>query len=140
MGLEETLDSEHSRTPCGGAHGAVLAAFVSMRAAAFRQGAFYMVAGLWPIVHLRSFEAVTGPKRERWLVKTTGALIAAVGAALLAGAFERPRSKAVRTLGIASAAALGVADVYFVARGQIPPVFLGDAALEAAAIAGWIVD
>ena len=31
------------------------------------QGAFYAVSGLWSIVHLRSFEAVTGPKRDDWL-------------------------------------------------------------------------
>ena len=43
------------------------------------QGIFYVATGVWPIVHLRSFEAVTGPKLEGWLVKTVGALIAVVG-------------------------------------------------------------
>jgi hypothetical protein len=111
-----------------------------MRLAAFAQGAAYVVSGLWPVVHLRSFEAVTGKKRDRWLVRTTGALIAAVGSALLVGAFERRRSPAVKTLGIASAAALGVADLVFVSTGQISRVYLGDAAMEAASIAAWIAD
>jgi hypothetical protein len=111
-----------------------------MRRAALAQGIFYVASGLWPVVHLRSFEAVTGKKREGWLVQTTGALIAAVGCALLAGAFERRRSPAVKTLGIASAAALGAADVVFVGKGRIPRVYLGDAAAELALIAGWIVD
>jgi hypothetical protein len=31
----------------------------------------------------RSFEAVTGPKRDDWLVKTIGGLIAMVGATLI---------------------------------------------------------
>jgi hypothetical protein len=32
----------------------------------------WRVTGVWPILRLRSFEAVTGPKKERWLVKTMG--------------------------------------------------------------------
>jgi hypothetical protein len=32
----------------------------------------WRVTGVWPIPHLQSFEAVTGPKKERWLVKTMG--------------------------------------------------------------------
>ena len=111
-----------------------------MRRTALAQGIFYVATGMWPIIHLRSFEAVSGKKRDDWLVKTTGALIAAVGCALLVGALERRRSKAVATLGIASAAALAAADVVFVAKGTIPRVYLGDAAAELAAIGGWILD
>lgn len=110
-----------------------------MRRVSLAQGLFYVVTGLWPVVHLRSFEAVTGKKRDTWLVQTTGALIAAVGAALVVGAFER-RSRTGKVLGIASAAALGAADLVFVGTGRISRVYLGDAAAEAAAIAGWIVD
>jgi hypothetical protein len=111
-----------------------------MRRAALAQGVFYVATGLWPVLHLRSFEAVSGKKRDTWLVQTTGALIAAIGCALVVGAFERTGSRAVKTLGIASAATLGAADLYFVSTGQIPRVYLGDAAAEAAAIAGWIID
>jgi hypothetical protein len=120
--------------------GLALARCQAMRLAAFAQGTIYVVSGLWPVVHLESFEAVTGKKRDRWLVRTTGALIAAVGSALLVGAFERRRSPAIKTLGIASATALGVADLVFVGTGQISRVYLGDAALEAAAIGAWIAD
>ena len=37
------------------------------------QGAFYLAAGLWPIVHRSSFERATGPKTDFWLVRTVGA-------------------------------------------------------------------
>jgi hypothetical protein len=104
------------------------------------QGVFYVATGLWPIVHLKSFEKVSGEKTDKWLVQTTGALIAAVGAALVAAAFEKKSSGAVRLLGIASAAALGAADVLFVAKRQIPRVYLADAAAEAACLAAWIRD
>ena len=36
------------------------------------QGAYYVASGLWPIFHRRSFEAVTGPKKDWWLVVTVG--------------------------------------------------------------------
>src|SRR5215213_7149555 len=36
------------------------------------QAIFYIVSGVWPFVSIRSFEAVTGPKVDRWLVKTVG--------------------------------------------------------------------
>jgi len=47
-----------------------------MRALAIGQGLCYPLTGLWPLVSLRSFEKVTGPKADDWLVKTVGALIA----------------------------------------------------------------
>ena len=43
------------------------------------QAVFYIVTGVWPIVSMRSFEAITGPKVDRWLVKTVGALVAVIG-------------------------------------------------------------
>src|SRR3954470_3170999 len=52
------------------------------------QGLYFTLTGIWPILHLRSFEAITGRKRDRWLVKTVGGLIAVVGASLAVGAFE----------------------------------------------------
>lgn len=95
------------------------------------------MTGLWPILHLRSFEAVTGPKVDKWLVKTIGGLIAAVGVALLVGSSER--SRGLRVLGLTSAIALGAADVLFVARRRIRPVYLVDAAAEAGLTALWAV-
>lgn len=108
-----------------------------MRIAPLSQGIFYVTAGLWPIVHLRSFEAVTGKKRESWLVQTMGGLIAAVGAALLVGAVDKQRSRALATLGVASASVLAASDIYFAGKGRISPVYFGDAAAEAAMIAAW---
>jgi hypothetical protein len=108
-----------------------------MRIAPLSQGLFYLTTGLWPIANLPSLEAVTGRKRDDWLVQVTGGLIAVVGAALVVGAFER-RTRALRTLGIASAAALGAADVYFAGKGRISPVYFADAVVEGALIALWL--
>jgi hypothetical protein len=101
------------------------------------QGVYFVVTGVWPLVHMDSFLAVTGPKTDLWLVQTVGALIAAVGAVLLLAAARRAVSWEVVLLGAGAAAALGLVDVIFVARGVIPPVYLADAAAEAALVVWW---
>jgi hypothetical protein len=101
------------------------------------QGMFYVATGLWPIIHLRSFEKVTGPKVDKWLVRTFGGLVAAVGTTLIVGAFDKQPSKALRVLGIGSALALGAADLVYSLRGRISKVYLGDAAAEGAIAATW---
>ena len=64
----------------------------------------------------------------------------AIGGSLLVAARARSRAPAAKALGIARAATLGGADLYFVATGQIPRIYLADAAAEAALIGLWIMD
>src|SRR4051794_34537304 len=47
----------------------------TVRRALITQSVYYVVTGLAPFVSRRAFEAVTGPKREWWLVQTVGALL-----------------------------------------------------------------
>ena len=101
------------------------------------QGGFDVVTGLWPIVHLRSFEAVTGPKLEGWLVKTVGALITVIGGTLLAAGLRRRVTPEIRLLGVGSAAAFTLVDVIYTAKRRIAPVYLLDAVVEVGLIAGW---
>jgi hypothetical protein len=102
------------------------------------QGAFFVVAGLWPIVHLRSFEAVTGPKLEGWLVKTVGALIAVAGAALAVAGRRPAGGLETAVLGAGSAAALAAIDVWYAGRRRrIHPIYLADAAVELGLVSAW---
>lgn len=107
------------------------------RATALGQGAFWLATGLWPIVHYRSFEAVTGGKADDWLVKTIGGLIAIIGGALLVAGGRREIPSETALLGAGSAAALAWSDVYHVARRRISKVYLLDAVAEAPFLAGW---
>jgi hypothetical protein len=111
----------------------------SVRALALGQGLFFAATGLWPILHLRSFEVVTGRKPEGWLVKTVGALLVATGGALaLASRGHVGREWAV--LGGGTAAALAVVDVWYAGiRRRISPVYLLDAPVELALAAAWAV-
>jgi hypothetical protein len=88
------------------------------RSIALMQSGFFVATGLWPIVHPSSFLAVTGPKRDIWLVKTFGALVAAVGVGLAAGARRDVKDET---------AVLG------------SKVYLLDAVVEGALLAAWLV-
>jgi hypothetical protein len=103
---------------------------------ALAQGAYYVASGVWPLLHMRSFEAVTGPKVDRWLVKTVGLLVATTGGALLASA-RGGLGRDVALLGLGSAAALAAVDVTYVAKRRIPPVYLLDAVPEVLIAVAW---
>jgi hypothetical protein len=104
---------------------------------AVAQGAFYVATGVWPLVHLRSFELVTGPKPEGWLVKTVGALVTVIGGALLSAGRRRRVAPEVAMLAVGSAVSLAAVDVLSVARRRISPVYLLDAVAEVALAVGW---
>ena len=107
---------------------------------ALAQGAYFVATGIWPILHLRSFEIVTGPKVDGWLVKTFGALVGAVGGALVVGAVDSPRSRALRALGVGSAAALAIADVIYAGKGRIARIYLVDALIEVVIVGAWFLE
>ncbi|HEX8692084.1 MAG TPA: hypothetical protein VF746_06680 [Longimicrobium sp.] len=104
---------------------------------ALLQGGYYAATGVWPYLSLESFEAVTGPKAEGWLVKTVGGLVGVIGGVLAAAGARRRVTPEIAWLGAGSAAVLAGIDVWYVARRRIPPVYLLDAAAEALLSAGW---
>jgi hypothetical protein len=110
---------------------------MTRRHVALCQGAYYLATGLWPLAHMRSFTAVTGPKRDLWLVRTVGLLAAAIALPLLREAV-RGDSPGARTLGASAAIAFAAADVHPVATGQVSPIYLVDAAVEALLAAAWV--
>jgi hypothetical protein len=103
----------------------------SRRAKVLRaQGAYYLVSGLWAVVDRRGFEAVTGRKKEYWLVRMVGLLAGAIGLSLLAGARGGRPSSETTVLGVAAGASFTAVDLVYVARRRISPVYLGDATVH----------
>jgi hypothetical protein len=94
------------------------------------QSGYYLASGLLPFVSRRAFEAVTGPKREWWLVQTVGALVTVVGAATASAAAQRRITPETVALAAGSAASLAAIDIVHVARRRIAPTYLLDAAVE----------
>lgn len=101
-------------------------------------GAFNVVGGLWPLVHLRSFEWVFGPKADDWLQMTTGGLLAGAGLTQLAAVADPGGPKHARRIGLVTAATLLAVDLVYVPKGRLRPTYLLDAAMEAAWIAAWL--
>src|SRR4051812_7497179 len=79
------------------------------------QGSYYLAAGLWPLLNMRSFERVTGPKLERWLVKTVGLLLGVAGTALIVGSRANER-RSVAVLGLGASASLGAISLIYAAK------------------------
>lgn len=84
---------------------------------------------------MRSFERVTGPKVDKWLVQMVGMLAATIGATLLMGASDEAPDNTLTALAMMSAVSFASIDVVHAARRRISPVYLGDALVEASIIA-----
>jgi hypothetical protein len=106
-----------------------------MRIIVVIQAVYYLLTGIWPIVSLRSFEAVTGPKTDDWLVQTVGVLAAAIGGTLLVGGWrQEPRGETL-VLSVLSALSFTSVDLIFALSGTISRIYLADAVLQGSIIA-----
>jgi hypothetical protein len=94
------------------------------------QGGYYLLTGLWPLVHMDSFERVSGRKTDRWLVRTVGALAVAIGSGLLQAGRRGYLPRELRTVSQLAAAGFIAIEVPTAVRGRISLVYLADAALE----------
>jgi hypothetical protein len=96
------------------------------------QGVFYVATGLWAIFSIRTFQEITGPKVDLWLVKTVGVLVTVIGSVLALAALRRRRSPEIDTLAAGSALALATIDIVYSTSGRISKVYLLDAIAETA--------
>jgi hypothetical protein len=100
-------------------------------------GVVNLVGGAWPLVHLRSFEMVFGPKSDRWLVKTVGGLLIVNGLTQLAASSAADGVRHARRLGVGTAAVLAAIDLIYVPARRISKMYLFDAAVEVGWILAW---
>jgi len=89
------------------------------------QGIYYTSSGIWPVVHLPSFMAVTGPKTDIWLVQMVGLLSAAIGISLWIYNRKKPFLLAVTV-----ATSYAFIDVVYTLKNVISPVYLIDAGVQ----------
>ncbi|ROQ34905.1 hypothetical protein EDD98_3958 [Streptomyces sp. PanSC19] len=101
------------------------------------QGWFNLVSGMWPLVHRRSFEGITGPKADVWLLQTVSGLLVAIGWAQIRGVGTGAGTAHARRLGIGTATALFVVDVRYATTGRIRRVYLLDAVFQALWLNAW---
>lgn len=103
------------------------------------QGVYYLLTGVWPLLHIDSFLAVTGPKEDLWLVQTVGVLVAVIGVALVVAALVEELHLTPRILGLGAAAGFIGVDVVFYLKGAIGAVYLLDALAQTVLLVAWIV-
>ena len=99
------------------------------------QAVYYLVTGIWPVISLRTFEAVTGPKTDDWLVRTVGLLAAVIGATIGVAARRGQRTPELLVLAFGSALAFAAIDLIYALGGVISSIYLADAALQGIGVA-----
>jgi hypothetical protein len=104
------------------------------------QAAYYILTGLWPLVHFASFELVTGPKTDDWLVRMVGLLVVLIGVTL-AVAVKRDAVQTLEILVLAAGATLAFSfiDIRYAVSGRISRIYLADAALELGLLAALVL-
>jgi hypothetical protein len=102
------------------------------------QAIYYLVTGIFPLLSMRGFETITGPKTDRWLVKTVGLLLAVIGGTLALASRRGHLAPEMVLLAAGSAGALATIDVAYVAKRRIWPIFLLDAVVETGLVIGWM--
>jgi hypothetical protein len=103
------------------------------------QGVYYTIFGLWSLLSISSFQALTGPKTDLWLVKTVGLLLLVSGLIFLAALMRHRIPLEIAALGIGTALVLASVDVVYVATNTISRIYLLDALAEIIILVGWIL-
>ena len=106
--------------------------------AAFAQGFFCTVLGLWPVAALPAFQSVTGMRPDHWLITLAGLLLAGIGISMIISAIRRDIAFEVFTIGIVTALSLAATDVIFVIERSIPLLYLLDAVAESLFVTLWV--
>ena len=96
------------------------------RVALTAQAAYYVATGLWPLLHMASFEAVTGPKTDDWLVHMVALLVLVIGLTLAAAVHTGRWGLEIRMLAIGGALAFAAIEIWYVFTGRISPIYLAD--------------
>ncbi len=108
----------------------------SARLVAGAHAAYLVATGVWPIVHRGSFEAVTGPKSDYWLVRTVGGLATAAGVTLGIAALRGRRPPEAVVLALSTGLVFGLADVR-AARTE-SWIYLGDLGVQLVVAPVWL--
>jgi hypothetical protein len=94
-------------------------------------GIYYLVSALWPLIHISSFEAVTGRKRNHWLVYTVASLLLVSSVVYLyTGLKSTALPIETMILFVGNALALTIIDIVFVFLHKIRKIYLLDASVE----------
>jgi hypothetical protein len=139
-GVDRAVRLAHTqRRPTGAAVELIARRLDDTRRVLLAQGGYYIATGVLPFLSRRAFAALTGPKREWWLVETVGGIVTVVGASTMIAARRREPPPEVLAAAAGTATVLALIDVVHVAKGRIAPTYLADAGTELGLIAALAV-
>jgi hypothetical protein len=101
------------------------------------QAIYYLVTGLWALIDIDSFMAVTGPKTDLWMVKTISLLFISIGSSLLIS-FRKPEQNITKALGALTSFSTMLIDIYYSLNNVISKIYLADAGIQLLFLSGWI--
>lgn len=99
--------------------------------------AYLLIGGAWPMVHMSSFEAVTGPKDEHWLVRSVAGILLVISITLFAQLGKGRIEYAAITTAMGASFVLAVVGFITVMAGVISPIYLADGAMHFFFFACW---
>lgn len=102
------------------------------------QSVYIFLTGLWPIVDIRSFMAVTGYKTDIWLVKTVGALLLPVALTLGSYLYIPTDKRPAFVLGAGTAVAFICIDFYYALTDVISDIYMADGLAEILFLVCWL--
>ncbi len=101
------------------------------------QALYFVVTGVWPCLEIRSFQKISGPKTDIWLVKTVGVLVGVIGGVIGVAGMRRRITPEIAGLAVGSSAGLAAIDIFYSGRGRISRIYLLDALVEVLFIVAW---
>jgi hypothetical protein len=103
------------------------------------QATYTLITAVWPLVDIESFMAITGYKRDVWLVKTVGALLIPVALCLYAHLYYKSDRRTAIVLGSFTALAFACIDFYYALNDVIADIYLADGVVELIFLCGWLL-
>ena len=101
------------------------------------QSIYYLLTGLWPLLHIRSFMELTGYKTDTWLVKTVAVLTISMSLTFMTDLLSKEFSTAIAVLSVTSSLGFLLIDSHYALSEVISPVYLADAAVQLVFICWW---
>jgi len=103
------------------------------------QGAYYVLTGLWPLVHFSSFATVMTLHINPFQAQAFGAVIAVLGGSLMDAARREPPGPFPTLLGAAVASAIALVSLWWLPRVSGTSLLWIDLVLEVAIAGGLIL-
>jgi len=101
-------------------------------------GLYFALPSIWPLVHMPSFLAVTGPKTDLWLVQTVAVLLLVISSVFITAALYGEYQTYLGVLAVGSTVAMAGVDIYFATQDVIWDTYLIDAVGEILLLGGWL--